>query len=298
MVDIRIVCARDAVKTAETLRRLLEAEQHRVDVSFGRHSLDQFTHALDSGEIALLIWSANAPGAHYMLEWAERFDRRRVIEIADATGWPELKRTAPVIDFVGWNGTRGSKAWLALSERLRPFARVREIKAPPPRKAMLALGAAAAAAMVGAVVVRVHAGPVDLPAPATPDQEALHVNAGGGVGGPLESTAEDAVEPPSIEDVLSVEAPHVAPIQQLHVVRTLNLAALPELTPIHIRQPTLLERLAELNPIPQIAGFVDAGLRHDDVSADHPDVHAASATAPSNEIHAAALTGPLSAPTK
>jgi len=33
MVDIRIVCARDAVKTAETLRRLLEAEQHRVNVS-------------------------------------------------------------------------------------------------------------------------------------------------------------------------------------------------------------------------------------------------------------------------
>src|SRR4029079_13240255 len=75
MVDIRIVCARDAVKTAETLRRLLEAEQHRVDVSFGRHSLDQYTHALESGEIALLIWSANAPGAHYMFEWAERFDR-------------------------------------------------------------------------------------------------------------------------------------------------------------------------------------------------------------------------------
>jgi hypothetical protein len=125
MVDIRIVCARDAVRTAETLRRLLEAEQHRVDVSFGRHSLDQYTQALESGEIALLIWSANAPGAHYMFEWAERFDRRRIIEIADATGWPEFKRAAPVIDFVGWNGTRGSKAWLALSERLRPFSRVR-----------------------------------------------------------------------------------------------------------------------------------------------------------------------------
>lgn len=294
MVDVRIVCARDAVKTAETLRRLLEAEQHRVDVSFGRHSLDQYTHALESGEIALLIWSANAPGAHYMFEWAERFDRRRIIEIADATGWPEIKRAAPVIDFVGWNGTRGSKAWLALNERLRPFSRVREIKAPPPRQAMMALGFAAAAAMVGAVVVRVNAGPATLPAPA-PEQEALHVTAGG-VGGPLESVPSDAVEPPSIEDVIEITPPHIAPLPQLHLARNLNLAELPELTPIHIRQATLLERLAELNPLPQIAQFVDEGSHA--FSADRRGVHAANATAPSSAPHAATSEAPPSAPSK
>ena len=57
MIDIRIVCTHDAVKTAQTLRRLLEAELHTVDVSFGRHSLDHFESALNSHEIALLIWS-------------------------------------------------------------------------------------------------------------------------------------------------------------------------------------------------------------------------------------------------
>ena len=297
MVDIRIVCARDAVRTAETLRRLLEAEQHRVDVSFGRHSLDQYTQALESGELALLIWSANAPGAHYMFEWAERFDRKRIIEIADATGWPELKRSAPVLDFVGWNGTRGSKAWIALSERLRPFSQRREIKAPPPRQAMMALGFAAAAAMVGGLVVRVNAGTASLPT-AQPEQDALHVSAGG-VGGPLESVPSDAVEPPSIEDVIHVDPPHVSTLAQLHVARTLNLAELPELTPIHIRQPTLLERFAELNPLHGIAQLVDGvGSRYENLSAGRPDDHAANEAAPSNGLHGAASATPPSAPSK
>jgi hypothetical protein len=247
MVDIRIVCARDAVKTAETLRRLLEAEQHRVNVSIGRHSLDEFARALESEEIAVLIWSANAPGAHYMFEWAERFDRKRMIEVASAVGWPDLKRSAPVIDFVGWNGTRGSKAWVALSERLRPFSRVREIKAPPPRQAMMALGFAAAAAMVGAVVVRVNEGPSVLP-PAAPEQDALHVNASDGMGGPLEATQADAVEPASIEDVMIIP-PHIAPLSQIHVAPPGPLTDLPEVKHIVLRQPTLLERLESLNPL-------------------------------------------------
>ena len=248
MVDIRIVCARDAVKTAETLRRLLEAEQHRVDVSIGRHSLDAFAQSLESGEIAVLIWSANAPGAHYMFEWAERFDRKRMIEVASATGWPDFKRTAPVIDFVGWNGTRGSKAWVALSERLRPFARVREIKAPPPRQAMMALGFAAAAAMVGAVIVRVNAGPAAL-APPAPEQDALHVSAGDGIGGPLEQSPSDAVEPPSVEDVIQIIPPHFAAAPQMHMAPMGPLAELPELKHTVLRQPTLLERLEDLNPL-------------------------------------------------
>ncbi|MBS0385972.1 MAG: hypothetical protein JSS00_11545 [Proteobacteria bacterium] len=288
MVDIRIVCARDAVRTADTLRRLLEAEQHRVSVSIGRHSLDQFAHALESGEIALLIWSANAPGAHYMLEWAERFDRRRIIEIADATGCPDFKRTAPVIDFVGWNGTRGSRAWVALSERLRPFSRVREIKAPPPRQAMMALGFAAAAAMVGAVVVRVHAGPANLPTP-EPEADALHVTAGDGVGGPLERLPTDAVEPPSIEDVVLVVPPRIAPLPQLHVAPEGPLVDLSEAPHVEIRQPTLLERLAELNPLQQLAEQLSGGYRA---------APAANATAPSNAPHGEASSAPPSAPTK
>ncbi|MBI3439838.1 MAG: hypothetical protein HY054_14525 [Proteobacteria bacterium] len=247
MVDIRIVCARDAVKTAEALRRLLEAEQHRVSVSIGRHSLDEFAHSLESEEVAVLIWSANAPGAHYMFEWAERFDRRRVVEIASASGWPELKRALPIIDFVGWNGTRGSRAWVALSDRLRPFSRTREIKAPPPRQAFMALGMAAAAAMVGAVVVRVHAGPATL-STLEPQQDALHVSASDGVGGPLETSPADAIEPPSIEDVMVIP-PHVAPLSQLHLASEGPLVDLQEVKHIVLREPTLLERLESLNPL-------------------------------------------------
>ncbi|MFZ2030564.1 MAG: hypothetical protein WAU68_09670 [Vitreimonas sp.] len=248
MVDIRIICARDAVKTAETLRRLLEAEQHRVNVSIGRHSLDEFAHALECGEIAVLIWSANAPGAHYMFEWAARFDRKRVVEVASASGWPELKRAAPVIDFVGWNGTRGSRAWVALSERLRPFSRARELKAPPPRQAFMALGMAAAAAMIGAVVVRVNAGPAVLPMP-EPQQDALHVSAGDGVGGPLEATPADAIEPPSIEDTTLIIPPHFAPMPQLHVAPSGPLTELPEVKLVALRSPTLMEQLEDLNPL-------------------------------------------------
>lgn len=288
MVDIRIVCARDAVRTAETLRRLLEAEQHRVEVSFGRHSLDQFTQALENNEVALLIWSANAPGTHYMFEWAERFDRRRIIEIADAPGWPQLKRSAPVIDFVGWNGTRGSKAWVALSERMRPFSRVREIKTPPPRQAMMALGFAAAAAMVGAVVVRVNAGPAMLPTP-TAEPDALHVSASDGVGGPLERAPADAIEPASVEDIVQIIPPRVSPLPQLHGAPTAPLVDLADLQRIEIRQPTLLERLAELNPLQQIA---------EHISGDRSAAHAASAAEPSNAPHAEASATPPSAPSK
>src|SRR5262249_13425799 len=155
------------------------------------------------------------------------------IEVASAVGWPEFKRTAPVIDFVGWNGTRGSKAWVALSERLRPFSRVREIKAPPPRQAMMALGMAAAAAMVGAVVVRVNAGPAALPTP-EPQQDALHVSASDGVGGPLEASPADAVEPASIEDIMIIPR-HYAPLQQLHIAPSGQLTELPEVKHIVLR---------------------------------------------------------------
>ena len=249
MTDIRIVCARDAAKTAETLRRLLEAEQHRVDVSIGRHSLDQFEQAAQAAEVVVLIWSANAPGAHYMFEWAERFEPKRLVEIAVASGWPNLSRSAPVIDFAGWNGTRGGKSWLALSERLRPFMRVRDVKtaASPPRRAAMALGVAAAAAMVGAVVVRVHANSPGEQAAPEPDVT-LHVAPSGGVGGPFETLPSQAIEPPSAEDTTVFVAAHVQRMPQLDVVEEPELADPPDVQTFVIRPPTLLERLGELIP--------------------------------------------------
>ena len=155
----------------------------------------------------------------------------------------------------------------------------------------------AAATMLGALGAFGPAFGEALPAP-TPEQDAPHV-AAGGVGGPLESMPADAVEPPSIEDVVQIIPARVAPLSQLHVARTPNLADLPELTPIHIRQPTLFERFAELNPLQQIVQLVDGGnSRNHDVSSDRPGAHAASATAPSSALHGEASTTPPSAPSK
>jgi hypothetical protein len=247
MTDIRIVCARDAVKTAETLRRLLEAEQHQVNVSIGRHSLDQFEHALSTREVVVLIWSANAPGAHYMFEWAESFEPKRLIEVASAPGWPSLPHSAPVIDFTGWNGTRGGKSWLALSERLKPFLRVREVRTvSQPQRAAMALGFAAAAAMVGAVVVRVHAGSEG--AQASPEQDALHVVPTGGVGGPFETLPSQAIEPPSATDTTVFIPARIARPALLDVTPEAPLMDVPDVEVLEFHRPTLLERIGELNP--------------------------------------------------
>lgn len=253
MIDIRIVCTHDAVKTAETLRRLLEAEMHAVEISFGRHSLDQFEAAEAGREIILLIWSNDAPGAYYMLDWAMRFDADRLIEIANAPGWPDIPRAARVIDFSQWHGERGGGAWRALTDRLRALGRATplafETSGPPPKQAAIALGAISAAAVVGALVVRVHAALTPTPAPAPPEQDAaMHVTASEGVGGPLEQSPAEAIEPPSAEDVAFIVRPHVASVPLLRNMVDNQLAEIPDPPQFYIRPPTLLERLEALNP--------------------------------------------------
>jgi hypothetical protein len=253
MIDIRIVCTHDAVKTAETLRRLLEAEMHAVEINFGRHSLDHFDDAEAGRDIVLLIWSNNAPGAYYMIDWAMRFDSARLIEIAIAPGWPDLQRSAPVIDFSQWHGERGGGAWRALTERLRTLGRASPLaQAPPPpapKQAAMALGLLSAAAVAGALFVRANEAAPALPAPAAPEQDAaVHVTASEGLGGPLERTPFEAVEPPSAEDATFIVKPRLLTLAPLRALPDAELASIPSVPQFYISPPTLLERLESLNP--------------------------------------------------
>ncbi len=245
MIDVRIVCTYDAVKTAQTLQRLLSAEDHNVELSHGRGSLAVLEETRQRRCAVLLIWSLDAPSQHYMLEWASKIDPVVLVEISRTPGAPHVPgRKAQVIDFSGWSGERGGAAWRALIDRLRQVARATEPTKPPPLRAAIALGAASAAAVVGAVVTRVN----DPLLPATPDPtaatsqqlaEAASVTelAQGGVLMPE--------EPASAEDMSIVFNGRRLRIQAMATPRFEPLEPLPAAwEPIPLRRETLLERLA------------------------------------------------------
>lgn len=242
MTDIRTVCTHDAKKLADTLVRLLEAEQHSVRLTYGRQSLIELEAAKEARDAVLIIWSPDAPSQTYMLEWARNIHPERLIEIALAPGWPRIDRKAAVIDFTTWRGERGARAWNALNDRLRAVARALEPPRPPPKRAALALGLASVAAVGVAAVVRMNE-PADAPTlPEEPTQTAQSEEPLG-VGGPL-----DAVEP--------LSAPDEPPLRRMPNPRFVPLQPVPEpdlmriepYTPPEIRDPTLLERLRAFNP--------------------------------------------------
>lgn len=246
MIDVRIVCTHDAVKLAETLMRLLAAEDHQVRLSYGRHSLEDLNDAAESDAV-LLVWSLDAPSAHYMLQWASRIQPDRLIEIARAPNWPRIEgRRAPVIDFSSWRGERGGRAWNALVERLRVVQRTLEPKGPPPRRAAMALGLVSAVAVGGAFIERVHDA-FDL-TPAPPPNESVIATAPEaaapreGMGGPLQT-----IEPASIEDA-ALRVRSVGPRAQhlqLPADLVLNDAnAIPDITIEHER--SLLQRIGSV----------------------------------------------------
>ena len=138
MIDITIVCSHDAMKVAEMLTRLLEAEEHKVRLLVGRQSLSEVETSKSARDAVLLIWSANAPTQHYMREWSRQISPLRLVEIGLAPGWPDIARKAPVIDFINWRGERGARAWNALNDRLRAVARIIEPPKPPPKRAAIA----------------------------------------------------------------------------------------------------------------------------------------------------------------
>jgi hypothetical protein len=244
MTDIRTVCTHDAKKLADTLVRLLEAEQHAVRLTYGRQSLAELEAAKEARDAVLIIWSPDAPSQTYMLEWARNIAPERLIEIALAPGWPRIDRKAPVIDFTTWRGERGARAWNALNDRLRAVARALEPPKPPPKRAALALGLASVAAVGVAAVVRMNE-PADAPALAEEPLQTAHGEEplGVGVGGPL-----DAVEPPSADEPLlqRLPNPRFSPLQPIPEP---DLMEIEPYTPPEIRDPTLMERLRALNPL-------------------------------------------------
>lgn len=252
MTDLRIVCTHDALKAAEALRRLLEAEEHKVVISYGRQSLAELPKVRAAKHHVLLIWSYQAPTTQYMLDWAAQIDPSHLIEVARAPGFPAMAGHAPVIDFDGWNGERGGRAWNALHQRVKNIAGPAPApRKPPPMRAAMALATVSLAAIAGAVLVRTHDVPkLTAPAPeAEPEQIATQIDdptpvVGDGVGGPLE-----AIEPPSVDYLYEV-----TPAPSMHVPAIISAVhvdlSVPDLTPsTQLREPTFFERLAEFNPL-------------------------------------------------
>jgi len=242
MIDVRIVCTHDAVKLAEMLMRLLEAEEHRVRLSYGRQALGELEEARAARDAVLLIWSPNARSQTYMLEWARNIEPSRLVELAsDTSDWPSIKRHAAVIDFSNWRGQRGARSWKALNERLNELARS---LGPwqPPTKALLAMGFASVAAVAGVVMVRGTATVENAITP-SPLEDVATNDPSAGVGGPL-----DAVEPASLEDELLHVRQFRTP-ERIEALPLAPLAHLPEFEEYELRNRTLLERLTALNPL-------------------------------------------------
>lgn len=246
MIDIRTICTHDARKLAETLVRLLEAEEHVVRLTYGRQSLHELEDAKESRDAVLLIWSPDAPSQTYMLEWARQIDPERLVEVALSDGWPRIDRKSPVIDFSKWRGERGAKPWNALNERLRVVARGLEPPKPPPARAALALGAASLAAVGVAFVVRVNDAPVTTAADEAVHEQVVaalpapHVAVGGAV---------VALEPASVEDLAALQRLSVPRFEALELTPAPDLVQLADYEPAELRPPTLMERIVALNPL-------------------------------------------------
>lgn len=248
MIDVRIVCSHDAVKLAEVLMRLLEAEQHRVRLSYGRQALSELEAARSAQDAVLLIWSPNARTQTYMLEWARNISTTRLVEIAHSTSdFPPIKRLAAVVDFTQWRGQRGARCWKALVERLNAVARAFEPPQPVSAKSLITAGLATAAAAAGIVVIQANA-----PAPkeivsSVPLEDVALADPDVGMGGPL-----NAVEPASIDEgVIRLRRfPELAPLAE----GAAPLSELVEYRQVPLRDPTLLERLDALNPLRVLAG--------------------------------------------
>lgn len=241
MINIRIVCTHDAVSFAETLARLLSAEEHLVRLHYGRHSLSELDAARASSDAVVLIWSKDAPSQHYMLEWMRGMDPVRLIEVARAPGAPaRAERRAPVIDFANWRGDRGSRPWGALNERLRTVARALEPPKPPPKRAALALGLASIAAVTSAMFVRADQQQFVDVAPAAPEPAVADVSDGAAMGGPLL-----AHEPASAVDPIQVR-PVGARLPRIEITEPPDLPPLGTLAEFDLREPTLLERIGDI----------------------------------------------------
>lgn len=256
MIDIRIVCTHemnhDPQWSTATLVRYLSADQYNVEVSYGRHSLDDLDKAKTAREAVILIWSQDAAFSPYMLEWARTINPVRLVEIARFPRCPRVEgRVAKVIDFTTWRGKRGDRAWEMLMERLRTVQRDTEPAKPPPMLAQVAVGVAGMLAVVAAGAQRVSddgppmtAESVPITAPAIVAESIVtRVESNVPLGGAL-----DVIEPSSVEELEPVDrinAPRTAPLQ----ISSVELIPLQEYTPQRLPNPTLLDRISGLNPL-------------------------------------------------
>jgi hypothetical protein len=244
MIDTIIVCTHDALKMAETLVRLLEAEQHRVRLTFGRQALSVLEDVRDEKNAVVLIWSPNARSQTYMIEWARKIDPSRLIELATIPDPPKIQRKVAPVDFSNWRGERGGRAWDALNERLRVVTRVFEPARPAPARALAAMGMVTAVAMAGAVGARMHAPFSSAEADTTAAPEVMAaLDPSTGIGGPTTT-----FEPLSAEDDIL----HFRSLPDVSLINTGSPTALTPVTtlePQTLRQETLLERLNAFNPL-------------------------------------------------
>lgn len=250
MTAIRIVCTFDAVATAETLVRLLTAEAYDVTLSKGRQSLVDLAEARGAREAVILIWSQDAPGAHYMHEWADAIDPARLIEIARAPTWPRSARRGAVIEFAQWRGERGGKAWKALDDRLsQVFAQWAPPK-PLSMRAMAGMAGAGAAAALGGVMLMGANAPEIVPKTDPTYDDAARLFTGmpdlqaGGMGGVI-----NAIEPPSIDDPL-IDAPRLrasAAVYEPLAARAPDALLVSDAPAL--REASLMERIVALNPL-------------------------------------------------
>lgn len=247
MIDVRIICTHDAAKLAETLTRLLEAEEHRVRLTSGRQAMWELEAAREEKDAVLLIWSPDARSQTYMREWASKIDPGRVIDLTLMDDWPRLGRKVTAIDFSQWRGERSSRnpAWRALTERLQSVARAVDPPKPPPKYAPLALGLVSCAALASAVVLRVSDHEMVRDGADAPQDQLVAADPSIGLGGPVST-----VEPASVLDstMLPVRNFPDAPLMR-EATSTLQMAALPTLHQYELRDPTILERISAFNPL-------------------------------------------------
>ncbi len=237
MIDVRIVCSHDAVKLAEMLTRLLEAEEHRVRLTYGRQALLELEDAREARDAVLLIWSPDARSQTYMLEWVRNIDPARLVEISrGASDFHPIKRLAAVIDFTNWRGERGARAWKALTERLGVIARSLAPPAPVPAKALMAMGVASMAAVAGAVIVRVNMPTEPIATPAPLEQIAA-IEPDDGVGGAL-----TAIEPASFDEDM-IRLRRYSQLEPIDMTPSVPLAPLVVYEEAELRDATILERL-------------------------------------------------------
>ncbi len=241
MIDVRIVCTHDAVKTAQALQRLLTAEGYNAEIVYGRGSLAFLEDARTRREAVMLIWSVDAPTAHYMLQWARNIDPARLVEIARAhVELPLEGKRMAMIDFSSWSeNQRGGAAWRALEDRLKQIARSFEPKKPVPWRAASAMGGVAAAAAIGAYAVRSNydVAPME---PVYEGVEMVEAFAEGGRGGPVDRL----IEPASMDDETLLRLrPAAAMARPIEAPFTGDLVAMEPLAdPINFPEPTLLDR--------------------------------------------------------